>query len=70
MSNESESTTQYKVKVILEKVSLSKIGIIHLACECYSDSFSESKKTMTFYFNEKQYAEAFVYFIERHALSS
>lgn len=62
--------TYFHVKVPVERVTLSPKGIVGLGIECFASDFRATKKYITLYFKEKDEAEVFLWFINRHARPS
>jgi chromatin remodeling complex protein RSC6 len=60
----------FTVKVPIEKVTLNEKGIVCLGIECFAINVKSTKKYITLYFEEKNQAQTFVEFINRHARQS
>lgn len=66
MTEENDAKLQYLVKVDINRLTLSEKGTMCLAIECYCIKVKKAKKYTTFFFENKEHAQAFTNFLNQH----
>lgn len=60
----------FVVKIMYNRVDLNINQIKHLADECFCTGCEEFDKTIKLYFEEKEYADSFIFFMNKYVKKS